>query len=196
MKTCLKRIPQRGSVKLYSPFRLESWHRPGDILLQELIEVFDYRKINKAPAIFDIEKLKWMNGEYIRKLSLDEFHELAMPYYKKALKKEYDYKKISELLHTRTEVLTDIPSQLDFFDELPEYSIELYIHKKMKTTYEIALDSLQKALPVLKSLDAWNLDIIKDNIGKLIQEMGIKNGQMLWPIRTAVSGKAFTRWSL
>ncbi|SHI44624.1 glutamate--tRNA ligase [Lutispora thermophila] len=160
--------------------------------LEELIEIFDYRKINKAPAIFDIEKLKWMNGEYIRKLSLDEFHELAMPYYKKALKKEYDYKKISELLHTRTEVLTDIPSQLDFLDELPEYSIEMYIHKKMKTTYEIAIDSLEKALPVLKSIEIWNLDNIRDNITKLIEEMGIKNGQMLWPIRTAVSGKAFT----
>ena len=160
--------------------------------LEELIQVFDYRKINKAPAIFDIEKLKWMNGEYVRKLSLDEFHEMAMPYYKETLKKEYDYKKISELLHTRTEVFTDIPSQLDFFDELPEYSIEIYVHKKMKTNYEISISSLEKALPVLKSLEIWNLDTIRDSISKLIEEMGIKNGPMLWPIRTAVSGKSFT----
>lgn len=160
--------------------------------LEELIQVFDYRKINKAPAIFDIEKLKWMNGEYIRKLSLDEFHEIAMPYYKETLKKEYDYKKISELLHTRTEVLTDIPSQLDFFDELPEYSIDMYVHKKMKTNYEISINSLEKALPVLKSLEVWNLDTIRDSISKLIEEMSIKNGPMLWPIRTAVSGKSFT----
>lgn len=160
--------------------------------LEELIQVFDYRKINKAPAIFDIEKLKWMNGEYVRKLSLDEYHEMAMPYYKETLKKEYDYKKISELLHTRTEVLTDIPSQLDFFDELPEYSIDMYVHKKMKTNYEISIDSLEKALPVLKSLEVWNLDTIRDSISKLIEEMGIKNGPMLWPIRTAVSGKSFT----
>lgn len=159
---------------------------------EELIQVFDYRKINKAPAIFDIEKLKWMNGEYIRKLSLDEFHEIAMPYYKETLKKEYDYKKISELLHTRTEVLTDIPSQLDFFDELPEYSIDMYVHKKMKTNYEISINSLEKALPVLKSLEVWNLDTIRDSISKLIEEMSIKNGPMLWPIRTAVSGKSFT----
>lgn len=160
--------------------------------LEELIQVFDYRKINKAPAIFDIEKLKWMNGEYIRKLSLDEFHEIAMPYYKETLKKEYDYKKISELLHTRTEVLTDIPSQLDFFDELPEYSIDMYVHKKMKTNYEISINSLEKALPVLKSLEVWNVDTIRDSISKLIEEMSIKNGPMLWPIRTAVSGKSFT----
>lgn len=160
--------------------------------LKELIQVFDYRKINKAPAIFDIEKLKWMNGEYVRKLSLDEFHVMAMPYYEEALKKEYDFKKISELLHTRTEVLTDIPSQLDFFDELPEYSIEMYVHKKMKTNYEISIANLEKALPVLKSLEVWNLDNIRDSISKLIEEMGIKNGPMLWPIRTAVSGKSFT----
>ncbi|MDD2480735.1 MAG: glutamate--tRNA ligase [Lutispora sp.] len=160
--------------------------------LKELIEIFDYKKINKSPAIFDIEKLKWMNGEYIRMLSLDEFHDMAMPYYKEALKKEYDFKKISELLHTRTEVMTDIPSQLDFFDDLPEYSIEIYVHKKMKTDYSISIDSLEKVLPVLSSLEVWNLDNIRDSITKLIEELGIKNGPMLWPIRTAVSGKAFT----
>lgn len=160
--------------------------------LKELIEVFDYRKINKAPAMFDMEKLKWMNGEYIRKLSLDEFHEMAMPYYKETLKKEYDYKKISELLHTRTEIMTDIPSQLDFFDELPEYSIEMYVHKKMKTDYAVSIANLEKALPVLKALEVWNLDNIRDSITKLIEELGVKNGQVLWPIRTAVSGKSFT----
>lgn len=160
--------------------------------LKELIETFDYRKINKAPAIFDMEKLKWMNGEYIRKLSLDEFHEMAIPYYKETLKKEYDYKKISELLHTRTEVMTEIPYQLDFFDELPEYSIEMYVHKKMKTDYAVSIANLEKALPVLKALEVWNLDNIRDSITKLIEELGVKNGQVLWPIRTAVSGKSFT----
>ncbi len=160
--------------------------------LDELIEIFDYRKINKAPAIFDIQKLKWMNGEYIRKMPLSEFHKLAFPYYDKALKKEYDYIKISELLHTRTEMLIDIPAQLDFFDKLPEYSIEMYIHKKMKTNYENSLISLKKALPVLQSLDTWNIDMLKNSISQLIKEMGIKNGPMLWPIRTAISGKSFT----
>ncbi len=160
--------------------------------LDELIQVFDYKKINKAPAIFDIEKLKWMNGEYIRNLSLEEFHDMAIPYYKKALKKEYDLLKISELLHTRTEMLTNIPSQLDFLDELPDYSIDMYIHKKMKTNYEVSINSLEKALPLLKDLKQWDLDGIKSNINKLIEEMEIKNGPMLWPIRTAISGKAFT----
>ena len=160
--------------------------------LKELIDIFDYKKINKAPAIFDTEKLKWMNGEYIRKLPLNVFHEMAEPYYKKVVKKEYNLLKISELLHTRTEVFTDIPSQLDFFDELPEYSIELYTHKKMKTNSDVSLNSLKCALPVLKSLDTWDIESVKSSIGKLIEDMEIKNSIMLWPIRIAISGKAFT----
>ena len=188
---------QKGFLKeaVLNYIALLGWNPGTDkeiFSLEELIEIFDYKKINKAPAIFDIEKLKWMNGEYIRMLSLDEFHDMAMPYYKEVLKKEYNYKKISELLHTRTEVMTDIPSQLDFFDELPEYSIEMYVHKKMKTDYAISIDSLEKVLPVLSSLEVWNLDNIRDSITKLIEELDIKNGPMLWPIRTAVSGKAFT----
>lgn len=160
--------------------------------LEELVESFDYKNINKSPAIFDPDKLRWMNGEYIRKLSTEEFHKAAMPYYEKALKKEYNLLKVSELLHNRTEVLGEIPEQLDFFDEIPEYSIELYIHKKMKTTYENSLESLEKALPVIEGIEEWTLEALHDKLGALIQEMGIKNGQMLWPIRTAVSGKAFT----
>ena len=160
--------------------------------LKELIDVFDFRKINKAPAIFDIEKLKWMNGEYIRRLPLEEFHEMAKPYYEKALKKKYNLLEVSELLHTRTEVLADIPSQIDFLDELPDYSIELYTHKKMKTNSEISLNSLEKALPILKSLDTWDIESIKGGISNLIEEMEVKNSIMLWPIRTAISGKSFT----
>lgn len=160
--------------------------------LEELVEKFDYRNINKSPAIFDPDKLRWMNGEYIRKMSLEEFHKASMPYYEKSLKKEYNLIKVSELLHNRTEVLGEIPEQLDFFDEMPNYSIELYIHKKMKTTYENSLVSLEKALPIIEGITEWNLEVLHDKLGALIQEMGIKNGQMLWPIRTAVSGKAFT----
>lgn len=160
--------------------------------LEELIKTFDYKKINKAPAIFDMEKLKWMNGEYIRKLPLEDFHKKAEPYYKKVLKNQYNFLKISELLHTRTEIFTAIPDQLDFFDELPDYSIDLYTHKKMKTNADVSLRSLENALPVLKSLDNWDIETIKSNIGKLIEDTEIKNSIMLWPMRIAISGKAFT----
>ena len=162
--------------------------------LDELIQKFDYRDISKSPAIFDNAKLKWMNGEYIRKLSLDEFHELAMEQYKKVLHKDFDFKFISELLHTRCELLNDIPEQIDFLEELPEYSTDLYVHKKMKSTVETSLENLEKALPVLEAIDEehWTMDTIHNKIFELIKSLEIKNGQMLWPIRTALSGKSFT----
>ena len=162
--------------------------------LDELIEKFDYKDISKSPAIFDNAKLKWMNGEYIRKLSLDEFHELAMEQYKKVLHKDFDFKFISELLHTRCELLNDIPEQIDFLEELPEYSTDLYVHKKMKSTVETSLENLEKVLPVLEGINEedWTLDNIHDKVFELIKSLEIKNGQMLWPIRTALSGKSFT----
>ena len=162
--------------------------------LEELIKKFDYKDISKSPAIFDNAKLKWMNGEYIRKLSLDEFHELAMEQYKKVLHKDFDFKFISELLHTRCELLNDIPEQIDFLEELPEYTTDLYVHKKMKSTVETSLENLEKVLPVLESIDEkdWSMDNIHDKVFELIKSLEIKNGQMLWPIRTALSGKSFT----
>lgn len=162
--------------------------------LEELIKKFDYKDISKSPAIFDNAKLKWMNGEYIRKLSLDEFHELAMEQYKKVLHKDFDFKFISELLHTRCELLNDIPEQIDFLEELPEYTTDLYVHKKMKSTVETSLENLEKVLPVLESIDEkdWTMDTIHDKVFELIKSLEIKNGQMLWPIRTALSGKSFT----
>ncbi|OFI05308.1 glutamate--tRNA ligase [Clostridium acetireducens DSM 10703] len=160
--------------------------------MEELKENFDFMNINKAPAIFDTIKLKWMNGEYIRKLSLEEFHKLALPYYKEVLHKDLDLLKISELVQSRCELLSEIPEQIDFFEDLPEYSPDMYIHKKMKTNYENSLDSLNKLLPVLKDIDDWNFENIKNSTMNLIKELEVKNGLILWPFRTAVSGKKFT----
>lgn len=174
---------------------LLGWN-PGDtkeiFSLEELVEKFDYHNINKSPAIFDSVKLRWMNGEYIRMLSPEQFHEMALPYYKQVIKKDLDFKMISELLQSRTEVLSDIPEQVDFFEEMPDYDISMYIHKKMKTTYENSLESLKKALPVLEGLTEWTMDSLHDSVMALVQEMGVKNGIVLWPLRTALSGKAFT----
>jgi glutamyl-tRNA synthetase len=159
--------------------------------LDELIKAFDYKNMSKSPAVFDTKKLKWMNGEYIKKLPLEKFHDMAIPYYKEAITKEYiDLMKISELLHTRVELLTEIPALVNFIESLPDYDIELYTHKKMKTNAENSLIGLEKALPVLEALDTWTKDSTHDAIMKLIQEMEVKNGLLLWPIRTALSGKA------
>ena len=134
-----------------------------------------------------------MNGEYIRKMSPEQFYELALPYLKEAVKREnIDLKEIAELIHTRTEVLNDIPEMVDFIDTLPEYSTDLYTHKKMKTNPENSKESLEKALPVLESIENWTMDEIHEKLFALIAELEVKNGLILWPIRVAVSGKAFT----
>jgi len=161
--------------------------------LDELENVFHIEGISKSPAIFDMNKLNWMNGEYIRKMSLEEFHEAAKPYYKEVITNTaIDLKKVSKLLQARTEVLSSIPANIDFIDKLPDYETVLYIHKKMKTTEENSLANLKAALPVLEGLSDWNEDTIHEALINLVQQMGIKNGQMLWPVRTAISGKEVT----
>lgn len=157
--------------------------------LDELVEVFDFRNINKSPAIFDPVKLRWMNGEYIKKLPLVQFHELALPYYLEVIHNpDVDLLKISELLQTRVEVLSDIPEFIHFFNELPEYSTDIYVHKKMKTTIENSVTNLEAALPEIEKIADWQHAVIEDVLMRLVAEMGIKNGQLLWPLRTALSG--------
>lgn len=157
--------------------------------LDELIETFNYRNINKSPAIFDDVKLRWMNSEYIKMLPIEKFNELAIPYYKQVINKDLDFMKISELMHTRLEILTQIPDIVDFFEALPDYSTEIYVHKKMKTNLENSLDVLQKILPKLESITDWNFNNIQEACMNLVKELEVKNGIVLWPVRTAVSGK-------
>lgn len=161
--------------------------------LREMEEVFDIRGISKSPAVFDINKLNWMNGEYIRKLSPEEFHEVAKPYYQDVIHNPaIDLRKVSKILQPRTEVLTSIPASLDFIDTLPEYDTALYVHKKMKTDEQIALSSLKAAVPVLEGMNEWNDQTLHDSLLGLVQQLEIKNSQMLWPIRTAITGKDVT----
>lgn len=160
--------------------------------LAEMVESFDVSGISKSPAIFDNNKLDWINGEYIRTLSLDEFHEIALPWIKQGVKKETDTKLIAEVLQPRCVKLSDIPEQLDFIDELPDYSLDLYTSKKMKTNPENSLESLKKAKPVLEAITEWNRDNIHKALFDLVAELGVKNGIILWPVRVAVSGKQFT----
>ncbi|KEI04611.1 glutamate--tRNA ligase [Clostridium botulinum] len=162
--------------------------------LEELVEQFDYRNIHKAPSIFDTVKLKWMNGEYIKKLSLEEFHEYALPYYKEVFTEEemkkYNLLKLSEQVQTRIEVFTEIPELVGFVKELPDYDISIYAHKKMKTNSENSLVTLEKALPALENLQDWTFDSLNDVIYALVKELEVKNGVVFWPVRTALSGEA------
>ncbi|MBD8941317.1 MAG: glutamate--tRNA ligase [Clostridiales bacterium] len=160
--------------------------------LDELIKKFDYHHINKSPAVFDIVKLKWMNGEYIKAMDNEKFYELAMPYIKKVITKDLDLKKILDLVKTRIEILPDLEEQVDFFEELPDYDIAMYTHKKMKTNSENSLEVLKEMLPILENHNDYSIDSLHDLIMKYIADKGIKNGQGLWPLRTAVSGKQMT----
>ncbi len=160
--------------------------------LQELIKEFDYHHINKSPSVFDMNKLKWMNGEYIKQLDDARYLELAVPYVKKVITKDLDLNKIAMLVKTRIETFCDIAEKIDFFEELPDYDTEMYVHKKMKTTKESSLEVLKELLPRLEALNDYSFAGVEAALMGYITEKGIKNGQGLWPIRTAVSGKQMT----
>jgi len=174
---------------------LLGWSSPNNteiMSLEELIKEFDYTHVNKAPAVFDIVKLRWMNGEYIKRMEDEKYFELAIPYVKEVVTKSLDLKKIASLVKTRIETFRDIKDMIDFFDELPDYNIEMYTHKKMKTNSENCLLVLQDLLPQFEALDDYSEAGIEAVIMAYISEKEIKNGQGLWPIRTAVSGKQST----
>lgn len=160
--------------------------------LKELEENFDIKGLSKSPAVFDENKLKWMNSEYIKRLDLDDFHKLALAWYEKFIKNrdEINLDLLSKLLQTRIDTFENIEEHVDFIDELPEYDEELYIHKRMKTTYENSLESLKEAYKALEGLHDWEEDRVHGLVFDTIKRMEIKNGLMLWPIRTALSGKA------
>lgn len=159
--------------------------------LAELEQVFSIDRINKSSAAFSFDKLTWLNGEHIRALSLEAFHQLAEPYYPDALS-SYNTLEISQLLQVRTEKLADIPEMIGFFMAVPDYDIEMYHHKKSKCDPEISLEILKSVVPILEALDIWDneqLYLILKAFGK---ENGYKTGTVMWPIRTALSGVAIT----
>ena len=160
--------------------------------LDELIKNFDYLKINKSPSVFDINKLKWMNGEYIKAMDNDKFYEMALPYVKQVITKDLDLNMIMYMVKTRIELFPEIPEMIDFFEEMPDYDIEMYTHKKMKTNSENSLEVLEELLPILEEQEDYSVDALHDRVFEYIAQKECKNGQALWPLRTAVSGKQMT----
>lgn len=160
--------------------------------LEELVQKFDYRHMSKSPAVFDYTKLRWMNGEYIKKMDFEAFYAMAEPYIREAVTKDYDLKKIARMVQSRIEVFPDIREHIDFFDELPEYDVQMYAHKKMKTSTESALAVLQDVLPILEAQEDYGNDALYAALLHYVEEKGFKNGYVMWPIRTAVSGKQMT----
>ena len=160
--------------------------------LDELVKEFNYKNISKSPAVFDMVKLKWMNGEYIKAMDFDKFYEMAEPYIKKVITKDLDLKKIAAMVKTRIEIFPDIEGHIDFFETLPEYDPQMYVHKKMKTNLETSLKVLKDVLPILEAQEDYSNDALYAALSEYVSKEGVKTGFVMWPIRTAVSGKQMT----
>ena len=160
--------------------------------LEELVKAFDYHHMSKTPSVFDIVKLRWMNGEYMKAMDDDKFYEMALPYMKAVITRDVDFRKVAAMVKTRIEVFPDIKDQIDFIEEVPEYDISMYTHKKMKTNPETSLAVLQEVLPVLEAQEDYSNDALYETLLGFVKEKGYKNGYVMWPIRTAVSGKQMT----
>ena len=169
------------------------WAEQEFFSLEELSAIFDLGGISKSPAIFDLEKLKYFNAHYLRALSAEDFYTVAEPYLRQAIQTPgIDLRLVAPLVQPRCDTLLDIAPQVDFFDALPAYSNELYCHKKMKTNEENSLEALEAVLPVLEGLTDWTYDALHAALMGLAEKLELKNGRILWPVRTALSGKAVT----
>ncbi|MGN0249758.1 MAG: glutamate--tRNA ligase [Oliverpabstia sp.] len=160
--------------------------------LEELIKEFDYHRISKSPAVFDMVKLRWMNGEYMKKMDDEKFYEMALPYIKEVITKDMDFHKIAAMVKTRIEVFPDIKEHIDFFEQVPEYDTSMYNHKKMKSTEASSLQVLQEVKPLLETQDDYSNDALFAMLSAYAKEHGYKIGFVMWPIRTALSGKQMT----
>ena len=160
--------------------------------LEKLVEAFDYRHINKSPAVFDMTKLRWMNGEYIHAMDENKFYKMAEPHLKDAIHRDVDLKKVAKMVQSRIELFSDIVEMVDFIDEVPEYDVALYTHKKMKTDGEKSLALLNEVLPLIESQEAFDNDSLFEMLKSFADDHEYKTGYVMWPIRTALSGKPMT----
>ena len=160
--------------------------------LEELVKEFDYHRISKSPAVFDMVKLRWMNGEYMKKMDDDKFYGMALPYLKKVITRDLDFHKIAAMVKTRIEVFPDIKDHVDFFEKVPEYETSMYVHKKMKTNEETSRQVLKEVQPLLEAQEDFSNDALFAMLSAYAKEHGYKVGYVMWPIRTALSGKQMT----
>ncbi|MBE6003358.1 MAG: glutamate--tRNA ligase [Lachnospiraceae bacterium] len=160
--------------------------------LSDLIRKFDYTRISKSPAVFDMGKLRWMNGEYIKAMDFDRFYERALPFIQKTIKKPLDLKHIANMVKTRIEIFPDIPDMISFFEEVPEYDTALYVNKKSKTNLENSLELLKDVLPLLKEQEDYSNDALFALLSEYGTKKEFKTGFVMWPIRIALSGRQMT----
>jgi len=175
---------------------LLGWSPPDNreiFSLAELREIFDARHISKSPSTFDMVKMTWVNAEHIKALPAEVFCEMATPYLKETVKKPgADYAALAKMTQSRVNFVKECGELVDFVDELRDYDIDLFTHKKMKTDPVIAKQGLEVAIAALTPLVEWTHDALGEAITKAAGESGLSKGQLLWPIRTALSGKPTT----
>ncbi len=188
----------KGYLKgaLINYLALVGWN-PGDdrefFTMDELIDAFDIHRLNKSPGIFDIDKLNWMNGQYIARMDFEDYLKMVTPWFDQVLAgKQMDYRRLAQLMQSRTEVFCQVPDKIRFLAEMPDYDLSLYFNKKMKTSPETAGAALDLARGVLADIDNWNEQEIHDRVMAKIAENGMKNGAVLWPLRIAISGQENT----
>lgn len=160
--------------------------------LDELVQAFDVKHIGTSGAIFDPEKLKWMNGVWLRNMDLDSYYALVKPYIDEAVKGDFDKKAIAKVVQQRADTLVDIPPMLDFFDTFPAYENDLYNNKKMKTNPEVALMALKECRTTLENQTDWSEEALHETLLALPKKLEVKNGIILFPLRLAITGKQFT----
>ena len=157
--------------------------------IEEMIEEFDVDGISKSPAIFDEAKMRWLNGEYLKAMTPDEFYKVSLPYIlkSKAGGKFNDYE-ISRLMQTRVDILSDIPEKIDFLVDFDEYDVNMYVHQKMKVDFNVAKRALKVAFDALAGLDDWEEDAIKEAMKSSAEANGMKGGQVMFSVRVALTG--------
>lgn len=174
---------------------LLGWSPDGDqeiFSLDELIKAFDYHRIGKAPAVFDMQKLRWMNSEYMKKLDPEDFFEMALPYMKEVISRDIDFKKLAALVQTRIETFPDIKDHIDFIENVPDYDLDMYVNKKNKTNLENSLEILKDTQELLSDHHDFSNDSLYSVLSSYVSEKGVKVGHVMWPVRIALSGKTMT----
>lgn len=174
---------------------LLGWSPVGEqeiMSLPELVKSFDYKRISKSPAVFDMGKLRWMNSEYIKAMDFERYYKRALPFLRETIRRDLDLRRIAEMVKSRIEIFPDIPQQVDFFEALPEYSTELYENRKTKNDAENSLKLLQEVLPLLEKQEDFSNDALFSLLSAFGKERGYKTGFIMWPIRIALSGRKMT----
>lgn len=175
---------------------LLGWN-PGDerefFTLPELVEAFSLKGLSKSPAIFDPAKLTWMNAEYIRRLTPEQYTKEALPWYAKAGVAGMDLAVLCRILQPRTEVFGQLPEMVDFLVALNEgYDVELFTNKKSKTDAEVSGAVLDMVIPALAALPEWTEEALHGALIGMAEANAMKNGTLLWPVRIALAGRAVT----